>query len=274
MDRETSFSSSIPPLSIGNVVSAALRIYRDRFKTYYFLALQAYLWIIVPIYGWAKSASLLGLISRLAFYEVIERPETPADARRFIKPRMWSFLGAFFLFFLIVFAAVFGSSLVLVFAGFAIAYLLENNLFLLYLIIAIGGLTWLFGYLWLISRLFLYQLPLAIEENINASSAIGRSWELSKGYILKIQGIILVAFLVTLPILIVINIVLVLAQILATYIINQIPSLSIILPLIILGINFASNALLVPFWQAIQAILYYDLRIRREGMGINLRDSL
>jgi hypothetical protein len=76
------------PLSVGNVVSAGLRIYRDRFLTYFRLAFIAYLWIFVPIYGWAKFSSIMGLISRLAFGEVRERPETVTEANRYVKPRL------------------------------------------------------------------------------------------------------------------------------------------------------------------------------------------
>jgi hypothetical protein len=28
---------------------------------------------------------------------------------------------------------------------------------------------------------------------------------------------------------------------------------------------------MIPFWQSIKAVVYYDLRVRREGMGMNLR---
>jgi hypothetical protein len=28
----------------------------------------------------------------------------------------------------------------------------------------------------------------------------------------------------------------------------------------------------MPFWQSIKAVIYYDLRSRREGLGLQLRD--
>ena len=43
-------SSSIQPLSIGNVVSAGVRLYRSHLKTYLKLALIAHLWALVPIW--------------------------------------------------------------------------------------------------------------------------------------------------------------------------------------------------------------------------------
>jgi hypothetical protein len=38
--------------------------------------------------------------------------------------------------------------------------------------------------------------------------------------------------------------------------------------LIIIGLGLLSGALLVPFWQAVKAVIYYDLRIRQEGLGM------
>jgi hypothetical protein len=101
MPKNLSSSGQTDPLSVGNVVSASLRIYPDHFKSYFGLALVAYLWLLVPIYGWAKYSAISALISRLAFGEVREKPETVSDARREVNPRMWSFFGAGILTFLI-----------------------------------------------------------------------------------------------------------------------------------------------------------------------------
>jgi len=109
------------PLSVGNVVSAGLRIYRDNFKKYYRLAFISSLWAWIPIYGTAKFYAYQGLISRLAYGEIIEQPETVRDANRHVKGRMWSFLGA----------------AILVWLRFLLAYILG----LLAIILVVGGLT-------------------------------------------------------------------------------------------------------------------------------------
>ena len=41
----------------------------------------------------------------------------------------------------------------------------------------------------------------------------------------------------------------------------------------ILAVGLAGGALLLPFWQAIKAVIYYDLRVRREGFGIELEEN-
>jgi len=61
-------------------------------------------------------------------------------------------------------AAIFGQNYVIIAALLVVAVIA-------FLIISIR----------IISRLLIVELPLAIENNIGATSAIGRSWELSKG---------------------------------------------------------------------------------------------
>jgi hypothetical protein len=47
---------------------------------------------------------------------------------------------------------------------------------------------------------------------------------------------------------------------------------AILMFLLILALSFLSGAVIVPFWQTIKAVIYYDLRSRREGLGLKLRD--
>lgn len=81
-------------LKIGSTIQIAWVIYRDRFKEYYRLALINSFWIFVPVYGWAKYATMMGLLARLAYGEVAGNSETIAEAKRYIKPKTWLFFGA------------------------------------------------------------------------------------------------------------------------------------------------------------------------------------
>jgi hypothetical protein len=265
------------PLSVGNVVSASLRIYRDHFKLYYGLAFSAYVWLLVPVYGWAKYAAISALISRLVFSEVIERPETVSEARSQIAPRLWSFLGAGFLVTLIFFGVTFGAIITVGILGGVVAAAFGQNttgivILVLLALIALIGFTW--GYFWLISRLFIVEVPLAIEQDMDATSAVGRSWKLTQGFVFRIGGIVSVAFLITLPISVVAQVATIITQIVLTALLP--PESPLYFPLyffLVLLLSFASGALLVPFWQAIKAVIYYDLRSRREGFGLQRRDS-
>ncbi|WP_293043893.1 hypothetical protein [Moorena sp. SIO1F2] len=42
---------------------------------------------------------------------------------------------------------------------------------------------------------------------------------------------------------------------------------------LVFGLSFASGALLVPFWQAIKSVIYYDLCSRKEGIDLQLWGS-
>ena len=53
------------PLSVGNVVSAGLRIYRDNFKKYFWLAFVGYLWFYIPI----VIVGAVGGVFKLGFWQ-------------------------------------------------------------------------------------------------------------------------------------------------------------------------------------------------------------
>ncbi len=263
-------------MSVGNVVSASLRIYRDHFKSYFGLALVASLWVFVPIYGWAKYSAISALISRLAFGEVREKPETVSDARGEVNPRMWSFLWAGVLTFLIyIGVSLVGGIAMAILAAGAGAIFRQNSPIVAVLLVVVAVIAFLIIYIRIISRLLIVELPLAIENNIGATSAIGRSWELTKGSVGRIQWIVFVGILVSLPITIVVQ------QIL-TWIVQGLllPLLGaesgifyLVSYLLILLLSLGSGALVAPFWQAMKAIIYYDVRSRKEGLDLQIRDK-
>jgi Membrane domain of glycerophosphoryl diester phosphodiesterase len=271
-----SSTSPLGPLSVGNVVSAGVRVYRSHLQQYLSLALTAFLWFIVPVYGWAKGSEIIALISRLAYGELTNQPESTSEARRQTSRRMWQFLGAGILVGLIflgvymamgiVGAIVFGIGAVIAAGNPAIAIILAL-LALVALVVALIVIIRLY------SRLLIVEVPLAIEENIDASGAIGRSWDLTKGSVGRIQWIVVVAFLLTLLVSIPSQLILSLLQAaLGVTSDNATPTATLILAFVNLALTIITSALITPFWQVIKAVIYYDLRARREGLGLQLRD--
>jgi hypothetical protein len=274
MYENRGFTSPAEPLSIGNVVSAAVRLYRSHLKTYLQIAFIAHLWALVPIYGWAKYAAISGLISRLAFGELTNQPESVEDARIHINPLLWSFWGIYFrvgIYIVLVYLglAIAGGITVGVLAGVLNIVLGRGGAIIttalvaiLMVIILVMGLTWFYA------RWVIAEVPLAVEENINGSESVKRSWELTKASAFRIQGVVIVAGLVTLPI---------------VFLFNYLPSL-FLLPLdpgssiywlvyaIAMVISLVGGMFVMPFWQSMKAVLYYDLRSRREGLGLELRN--
>ena len=274
--------SSLRPLSVGNVVSSALVLYRSHFKLYLGLAFKSLLWSFIPIYGWAKAAMISAQISRLAFGELINKPETAKSAENHLNPRMWSFLGAGILVGLILFAINFGLSIVSNILQLTVRAILGNNNSLAALIgLVIILVIWAIQ-LWFQARYFIPELPIAIE-NIDASTTINRTWELTKGAGVRIQIILLVAYLITAPLALIAGIPL---FFMIGYAISwQLQALGatssaspdgggtfVALLLSFLLLVIIIGTLIMPFWQAIKAVIYYDLRSRREGMGLQVRD--
>ncbi|MEG4585674.1 DUF975 domain-containing protein [Microcoleus sp. MOSTC5] len=272
--KNLSSSGQTGPLSVGNVVSASLRIYRDHFKPYFGLAFVAYLWLLVPIYGWAKYSAISALISRLAFGEVREKPETVSDARLEVNPRMWSFLWAGVLTSLIFLGVYLAGTIAMIILGVGVAAIFgQNSSIVAVLLVAVAVIAFFIICIRLFSRLLIVELPLAIENNIDASSAISRSWQLTKGSVGRIQWIVFVGILVSLPITIVVQILSVIVQLVLTPLLGAETGLFyLVYYLLILPLSFGSGALVTPFWQAMKAIIYYDLRSRKEGLGLKMRD--
>lgn len=267
-------------MSIGNVVSAALRIYRDRFKTYYGIALKAYVWILVPIYGWAKFAALSALISRLAYQEILGRPEAIADAQRAVNRNLWQYLLLGLLVGIILVGislADFGLAAIIIVALFAGANSLNSPLAMVVAVLAgiVILVVALIIYISFLTRFFCAEVPLAVDDTAGstASTSLGRSWELSQGYSRPMLSIITVAFFLTLPISIVLNLLSFATQTVTSLVFDPTDPLFLLAFYAInLPLTFVIGAVLIPFWQSLKAVMYYDLRSRKEGIELKLRN--
>ncbi len=269
------------PLSIGNVVSAAVRLYRSHLKEYFLLALRAYVWLIIPIYGWAKFYALTALISRLAFGELVNQPESISSGERFVNSRLWQFLLVILLMFLIGIGIGLVALVLFGLLGFLSAALVGGigqqgnpaTYLLLGLLAFVVGIVSLVAFLWLVTRFYLVDVPLAVEDNVDGASAISRSWQLTQGHVWRILLISFVAFLITIPLQIIVQIITSILQVVFASLLQQGSSIfSLVFSLLVIALSFAGGAAITPFWQAVKAVIYYDLRSRREGLGLKLRD--
>ncbi|MCX5980215.1 MAG: DUF975 domain-containing protein [Nostocales cyanobacterium LacPavin_0920_SED1_MAG_38_18] len=273
-------SNPIQPLSLGSVVSAGIRLYRSHLKKYFLIALKAYAWLLVPIYGWVKFYALSALISRLAFGELVNQPESVSSGERFVNSRLWEFFVNMILMLVITLGITFGSILI---GGLLIGISTEllgglqdanpANIAIIILITLVEIIIIFTGIVWIGTRFYLVDVSLAIEDDVNGSSTINRSWELTKGNIGRIVLISLIGSLITIPIQLIIQIITSIVQLIFTPLLKEgNAGFSMIFSLLILGLTFAGLALITPFWQTVKAVIYYDLRSRREGLGLQLRD--
>lgn len=240
--------------------------------------------IVLAIYCFAKSLANSALISRLAFSEISNQSEDFLASRRFVDSRKWSFLVTQILVGLIAGGAVI--AFYIVFGILVAATAVASGGFggggnsgvaaiigLLIFVLVIAALVF---FLWLGARLFGAEVPLAVEAQSSASQSVGRFWNLTKGNAWRIVLVLLVAVLVTLPIILVSQL---LASIPQAIIENGVASgsatvttLAVLSALISYAVSVLLNLLVLPFWQVIKSVVYYDLRNRREGLGLQLRD--
>ena len=302
-----------PPGSfkIGNIVSVGLRLYRSHFKSYFGVSFRALVWMVLGFLGYSFAigfaftidAGILGyllgvlislvllaycgarslmntaLISRLAFGELSQQPESAKSARQDLGRRLWGFLAVQILTTLIFFVAFLLLYIALVISLFALALVptpILSGIFAL-----IFFLAFLVGNLWVYSRFFIPEVPIAVEKNGGAIGSIGRSWELSQNAFIRIAGVISITFLMMIPFYALVTVPLVSGYMtLIPLVINSDPttldpadfeqfSASI---MVFYGLFFLVNLFIMPLWQSIKAVLYYDLRSRREGIDLRLRN--
>lgn len=314
-------SSPMSPMSVGNVVSAGFRLYSSHLKPYLSISTKATLWAMLPwatlmllltivfvpvaaskgqnlfslvllllifpwvglaIYSSAKSSTNSALIARLAYGELIGKPEDTKTAFRLIKPRMWSFLLVHIAVGCVMFGVNFGLSIVQNILILIPAIALRNNS------IAIGVLTILIQiaglgvYSWFWAHFLIPEVAIAMEENTNAFDMVGRSWKLSQGSANRILTVLFVALMITIPLygLAAIPIMPPLTQLItAASRANLDGGVSVIgwsLFVVTIGLFLILlvNLFTLPFWQALKAVIYYDLRARREGVDLKFRNSI
>jgi hypothetical protein len=252
-------------------------LYRFHVQDYFFLALKAYLWVLVPVYGWAKFMALTSLISRLAFGELVNQPESISSGQRFVNSRLWEFLVAGVLLFLVGVGLFLGIVIIFGILGvfWGLIFLDENSaaVLLLGLITLVTLIVVLLACLWIIIRLYLVGAILAIEENVDGVSAISRSWQLTQGYGWQLLLIYFVGSLITIPAQIMLQVMTSFLELVFSPLILDGSALYALLYFVfLLAIIFSISAVILPFYETLTAVIYYDLRSRQEGLGLKLRD--
>ncbi len=306
---------SVRLLTVGNVVSLAISLYRKRLKVYFGIALRSSLWglaafslallgiavnintnelskylaIIIPVwlvfflYGSARYQVGLATITRLASGELTDQIETVEMAERFTRSRQWSLLWTAFLTGLIFWVSTFLVMLfiiiILVVFTVVVLMLAKSGSFMAEMIgswialVAFGlGIV---SFLWMSLRLYLSDVPLAIEPQMTPLGSINRSWKLTQKSDRRLMGILSIAFLIAIPVQILSLWILTIVMSLIFRALSFTPSEEIknITALLVMMILFhGANILIAPFFQALRAVIYLDLQNRREGADLSVRD--
>ncbi|HEY9727486.1 MAG TPA: hypothetical protein V6D50_13640 [Chroococcales cyanobacterium] len=281
MSQNSSSPSLIRQLSVGDVVNISIQLYRSNLKLYLRLALVAHLWLLVPLYGWARFYTIAGLISRLTFNQLLDCTENISSVRSQLNRRLVDFaIAGFFVFIMcwlgsIVLAYLVTFLIVLVLALFS--FVIKAKLVTSFMglpEVLLGSIILAIALLlnfWLNSRLWLTELPLATEPLINFWKSIKSSCKLTKKSCNYLQGIILIAFSIALPITVIVWIGFMYAISFLVYILPKyaIPNSAVSLLFLIISSSVA-GIITMPFWQSVKAVAYYDIRCRQEGLDLKL----
>jgi hypothetical protein len=298
-----SASDPIGTLSVGNAINAAVALYKSHFRDYFSLAVRAVGWLFLGIVAaapvvivgiitsnigittlagvvWlgffifctAKYLLNRGIMSRFAYQQLIDQPETVASVTLQLARSHWKFLGLSLWLGLFIFGVILLAYLaLLIFIGLGalIASQIPSPIgsIIAAILITFGVVAAVWIFLRFYSSWFVAELPLAVEKYSGGLDAIGRSRQLSAPFTSRILMIIFVAFLIVLPLEIISNV-----PSLAT--LGQAtsnPTVYAVSQVIGLLLSLVLEMFIMPFWQIIKAVVYFDLLGRREGHDLQMR---
>lgn len=291
MAADSRSTSSLRVLSVGDIVSVSVQVCRAYPKLFFRTALVAWLWILVPVYGWAKYSALCALISRLTYDRLTSQPESLKATRESINHDLWNFftLG-------LLVSLLFGACAIAAFIGVvllvgivvgvgaatfqnALQDITNNWVLTLFLFVALPlllltAIASLFA--WLYSRFFIPEVVLAVEPEADPVKAIGRGWRLTQGVpmALRLQGIFLILLLVSLPVNILAQLLPLAVLFLGSQLSLESVGVSVLSNVLNLVLFFGLSALMTMLFQAVKAVLYYDARSRQEGLELSLNNKV
>jgi hypothetical protein len=243
------------------------------------------------IFCYAKAIYNETLITANAYGHLTHQPEAMPQTNQRLRKKTWPFWLARFLVGCILYVVSLGCSLLQqVFAP--LISIGNDSLSAIAGILLVGAVLLQYGLqFWLSIRLFVPEVILAIEEDVKNASSIPRSWNLTQGSTFRIGAVLLIAFLITCPLYfltIVPPVILGFVFFPPEYwmgpmfrsaanpspeaLIQLFAGLGVLFLLYILLLQVV-QVLVLPFWQTLKAVIYYDLRSRREGLGLSLSGS-
>lgn len=252
---------------------------------------------IVPIslglllMGFAKYQAFAAAIARKSFGELILTPETSAAASQYTNRRMWGFWLISFLLSLLFMGLFIGFyillTILLVILIFAVTGLdaitaeaTPNDATLMAIgfatlgLLAVVGIPAIIFFLWMLARFFVPEVVYAIEPTSGAAASLGRSWNLTTKSGWRVVLLLMLVVAVLTPFQVLFQVVSSLLQLLAISL-DPVGNggffVSSFVGSYALGIGL--SILLLPIWQCTKAVLYYDLRSRREGMGLTIESQ-
>ena len=269
----------IGDFTVGNTITVSVAVYKQNWRQYLKLSFIAHLWLLVPVYGWARYFAIAAWISRLSLQEFDSELNNLHFLRYFsarslcifsltgifaiFEPIIFGYLSAFVLIFIIVILC----EIIFTFSLFEILdNILSNNEdpTVLWL-----GLVWLAFYslisLVFYARLFVTDLIFIDRVNNKLFDLIRQSYSLTKNNKFKIILISFLSFLITVPVWIICYLIAPTTAwlILTVTSINAFESFSLLLEFCFIITLVCAHGIVLPFWQSVKASVFYHLVKKR-----------
>jgi hypothetical protein len=263
-------AAQLRPLSVGEILDLAIKIYRQRFVH----LVKAVTVVVAPV-------SVLGALIQLSLPDSESLTDTTDEFGQVTVESgdIWAFVGGFVALGIVAYVA----SQLAAAASFKLvsgAYLDEEpdwRASLAFATSKLGSLIWLTivfalglvaGVLaCIIPGIYLYvawtvAVPALLLEDVRGAKALGRSRALVKGRWWPVAGVILVAFILS-----------GLVQTVASGLFLAVASMgdNEVVDVVAQAVaNTAASVLTTPFTAAVIMVVYFDLRVRKEGFDLEL----
>nr|WP_300339353.1 glycerophosphodiester phosphodiesterase [Actinomyces sp.] len=219
------------------------------------------------------STVLTGLLIVAVSRSVLGRLATPGEVWQRTRSRVWALIGQSLLTSFIVYGVLVIGAVATIVAAFGmISTLASSRSTLVTVLLAVAivvlalATVCLTAFLWV--RLSMAPAVLVLE-NVGVLTAIGRSWELTRQGFWRVFGVLVLAAVISnVAVSVVGGVVGVVAGVVGALIgsFALISALSSLLGALL-------GAVIMPFTAAVTALTYIDLRMRREGLDVELRQA-
>ena len=256
--------------TVGNTITIAVAIYKNNLKQFLKLSLAAHLWLLIPVYGWARYFAIAAWISKLSLNQLLDREDSLEKKKYFtIRSLFLFFVSALINIFIVLlswFTVLFSFGLIAglleaVFDSTTISNFLEEverQQGISYYIFALSIILIFFIIsIFVHSIFFVSDLCLAIEKPNKLFSLIFNSYIQTKNSRFKLLKIIFISFIASLSLYFSVYIL----YTLLSSVFNQLNLYKselfyygIIVAYILTSI--LANAFLLPFWQSIKAVTF------------------
>ena len=263
--------------TVGNTITIAVAIYRNNLKKFLKLSLAAHLWLLIPVYGWARYFAIAAWISKLSFDELTNEINNPNKKQYFsihslfvffvsglisiIIPVILSYMLTVVVF---LFVEAVKETMVVIFSFSEYDIFDPSNTSYPLIALIISSIFFLFSS-WFYAKLFVSDLIFIDSEKRQIFYLFNQSRKLIKNSQVKTFKTILLSLVVSLPVwtvgfsiyICLVAVTAIISIIISTDTIST--NEDLVISICLSAGLFCAHGLLFPFWQSVKATTFYQL---------------